>query len=151
MGGNQPRDTLAALSAAEIDAEVVRLKRTGMSFEAVGRELGFCRQVAQRRFQRAVTLIRATEVDKWREQQLAQIEAEREITLDILDAKHPYVSNGKRFDDLDDDGPRLSALAHLAKLRGQEQDILGLKAPTQSVVQATVAYTLNGVDPADLR
>lgn len=136
------------ITAAEQDAEVVRLKREGLTFEQIGRELGVSKQVVHRRFQRAVHLIRATEVDAWREQQLAEIETDRELTREIFNAHHPVVSNGKVFDELDDDGPKLAALAHLAKLRAQEQDVLGLKAATKSEVTAVVNYTVGGgVDP----
>lgn len=138
-----------ALTSAETDAEVVRLKRAGLTFEQIGAKLGVTKQVVHRRFQRAVRTIRATEVDAWREQQLAEIETDRELTREIFNAHHPVVSNGKVFDNLDDDGPKLSALAHLVKLRAQEQDLLGLKAPTRSEVDLSggVRYEVVGVDP----
>lgn len=147
MAGNQFNPD-AALSAAERDAHVVELKRSGLTFEQIGRQLGVSKQVVHRRFQRAVTLIRATAVEEWRQQQLSEIETDRELTREIFNAHHPVVSNGKVFDELDDDGPKLAALAHLAKLRAQEQDVLGLKAATKSEVSAVVNYTVGGgVDP----
>jgi hypothetical protein len=147
MAGNQ-HDPLAAFDAVERDTEVVRLKRSGLSFAEIGAQLGFSRQVAQRRFQRAVDRVPVADVQAWRQKQLAEIEMDREVTRDIADAHHPVVSNGKVFDDLDDDAPRLAALAHLAKLRGQEQDLLGLKAPVKTEVDLSggVRYEVVGVD-----
>jgi hypothetical protein len=150
MPAGQAGNPDQALSAAEADARVVDLKRSGLTFEQIGIQLGgLSKQVIHRRFQRAVTLIRATAVDEWRAQQLQEIELDRELARDIANAKHPVVSNGRVFDELDDDGPKLAALAHLAKLRAQEQDVLGLKAAVKSEVSAVVNYTVGGgIDPA---
>lgn len=138
-----------AAESAEKDAEVVRLKSTGMTFEQIGKQLGVTKQVVHRRFQRAVHTIRATEVDAWRTQQLTEIATDRELTREIFDANHPVVSNGRVFDELDDDGPKLAALAHLAKLRAQEQDVLGLKMPVRTEVDLTggLRYEVVGVAP----
>lgn len=143
-------DPDATLSSAEIDAKVVALKRDGLTFEQIGAQLGVTKQVVHRRFQRAVTLIRFTEVDAWRQQQLQQIETERELTKEIFDAHHPVVSNGRIFEELDDDGPKLAALAHLHRLRAQEQDVLGLKAATKVETGGTIRYECVGIAPEDV-
>lgn len=123
--------------AAELDAKVIRLRSQGLTFREIATELGYVAQsYVYRCYQRGKRRIVAPAVEEFRASQLAEIEAERELLEDILHAEHPLVSNGRRFDDLVDDGPVLAALDRRAKLRAQEMDLLGLKAPVR--VEATV-------------
>jgi hypothetical protein len=131
--------------AAELDAKVIRLRSQGLTFREIADELGYVAQSYMYRcYQRAKRRIVAPAVEEYRANQLAEIETERELLDDIIHAEHPLVSNGRRFDDLIDDGPVLAALDRRAKLRAQEQDLLGLKAAVK--VDAVVEH----VTPADI-
>lgn len=126
--------------AAELDAKVIAMKSSGMTFREIASELGFAAQsYVYSCYQRGKRRIVEPAVTEYRAKQLARIEAERLIAEEILHATHPVVSNGRVFNDLEDAGPKLSALDRLVKLDNQESDLLGLKAPTR--VEAMVTET----------
>lgn len=151
--------------AAELDARIVTLKRDGLSFREVAAHPDVNRTLSYvyRCYQRGLRRIAAPAVEEYRARQLAEIETERALLEEIVHARHVVVSNGHIVseitgqdddgkptygDPLVDDGPTMAALDRLAKLRAQEQDLLGLKAATKSEVSAVVNYTVGGgVDP----
>lgn len=146
-----PNPPEKVLKSIEIDAQIVELKRSGLSFDEIGKRLGgLTRQTIHRRFERALLDARKARreaADKYIDEHLARIGVNREIVSDIRDGEHPLVSNGKRFDDLVDQGIVLASIDRMVKLDDEEAQLLGLRAATKSEV-AVVNYTVGGgIDP----
>lgn len=143
MGTSSPE----AIAAAKRDTEIIEMKRAGLTFEEIGAHFAVTRQVVHRCFHRGLRRVPVKAVEEYRAEQLARIETQREIALDVMHAEHPLVSNGKRFDDLSDDGPVLAAIDRMIKLDAQESDLLGLKAPVKVESEVSVLrYEVVGTD-----
>lgn len=143
--------------AARLDARIIELKDSGLSFREIASHPDVNRTLSyvHRCYRRGIQRIAAPAVEQYRERQLAEIAAERALLDDIVAHTHKLVSNGHIISDIvgrGDDGKPiygealpdftavLAALDRRAKLRSQEQDLLpGLKAPTK--VDATVTET----------
>lgn len=136
--------------AARLDAQIIALKDEGKSFREIATETNHALSYVYRCYQRGKRRIVAPAIEEYRANQLAEIEAERALLEEIAHAVHPLVSNGRKFDDLVDDGPVLAALDRLKRLRDQEQDLLGLKMPVRTEVDLTggLRYEVVGV-PVD--
>lgn len=146
--------------AAALDAEVIKLKTEGLTFQEIADRLGYtAKSYMYRCYQRGLRRVVDPHVAEYRSNQLAEIEAERALLEEIIHAYHPVVSQGHivsmivGMDDngkpiygqpLEDAGPVLAAMDRRAKLRAQEMELLGLKAPVR--VEATVEQ----VTPADI-
>lgn len=156
------------LNTAEIEAQVVALKRQDLTFRQIADRLGVATMTAHRAFQRAKQrVIEATDFDTrtYINGQLAGIEASREILREILAAHHVVISNGhvvseiigrdadgtpQYGDPYTDDAPVMAAIDRLVKLDAQEAQLLGLNAEQKTSLTANVRYELVGIDPADL-
>lgn len=138
--------------AAELDAKVLQLKNEGLTFREIADRLGYSApSYMYRCYQRGIRRVVDPHVAEYRSNQLAEIEAERALLEEIIHAYHPVVSQGHIVsvitgmddagkpvygDALEDAGPILAAMDRRAKLRAQEMDLLGLKAPVK--VDATI-------------
>lgn len=140
-----------AIPAAELDAKIIELKSDGHTFQQIADELGYSsRGYIYGCYQRALAAIREPAVAEYRTKQLAAIAARRVVAEEILNASHPLVSNGKRFDDLEDDGPRLAAIDRLEKLDDREARLLNLYPPTKIHADVTSRVELVGIDTEQL-
>lgn len=143
MGASPDESAAATLR----DTQIIQMKRDGRTFDEIGAHFGVTKQVVHRCFHRGLRRVPVKAVEEYRAEQLARIETQREIALDVMHAEHPLVSNGKRFDDLTDDGPVLAAIDRMIKLDAQESDLLGLKAPVKVESEVSVLrYEVVGVD-----
>ena len=145
---------------------VVELRDQHLTFQEIGDRLGISRQRAHVLHRRAMrerpTLTEAAQRDIERkraqlariDEQRRDIEAEREVVMDILhrDGRTIVTASGKVIPDIQDDAGTLAAVDRLAKLddlevklADHEAKLLGLYAPTKSrveVVDDTVARML---------
>lgn len=166
-----------AVPGAELDARVIELKRTGLSFQQIGDQLGYSRSQMHRCFQRGLSRIVEPEVTAIRAEHRARLALAREAVLDVLAAHHVVVSNGhivsaivgthpERTEDgathpnagapiygdpLIDSAPVLAAVDRLLKIDDQELRLVGGYPAAKLELGGHVNYTVGGgVDPASL-
>jgi hypothetical protein len=149
-------DEIAA--SAGRDADLVRLRRAGQTFEAIGAELGFSRQYACRRYWELMKEPVLTAVADYRTEQLDRYDWLIREAAAVLARDHVTVSHGKVIRDeatgqpLLDDGPKLAAIRELRAIEAQRAELLGTKTPVK--VEATgvssVQVTYKGFNPEDV-
>jgi hypothetical protein len=148
-----------------------------MSFREIAAELDYSVGYIHKVYTRALRNIPEPAVTEYRAQQLARIQLEREALLNILAAHHVTVSNGHIVSEItghwplkDDEGndhplagqpiygdplldpaPVMQAIDRLVKLDDQEARLLGLYPATKVQLDATVNYSVAGVDMQALR
>src|SRR5687768_10325876 len=112
-------------AAAQRDAELVRLKREGKTFEEIGQQFGFSRQYAHKRYWELVRELReqtTADVADYRDEQLDRYEWLIRETTAILRRDHVHVSQGRVVREtpdsppLLDDGPKLAAIRELRQI-----------------------------------
>ena len=145
------------------NAAIVRLKQDGLSFEAIGKELGIGRASAHRGFYEAVNRIGEPEVAAYRAEHVARLSMAREIVMDILSARHVTISQGHVISEItghdddgkpvygepyEDDGVTLNAVASLLKIDEREAKLLGLDSKAEISVTGSLKYEITGM-PAD--
>lgn len=139
----------ADLARAEIDAQIVELKRKDLSFAEIGNRLGISKAAAFRGFHRALPRITEPAASAYRAEHLARLELAREAVMEVLTNRHVTTSNGVivRLDGepLADDAPILAAVDRLLRIDEREAKLLGLDAPIRTrveVVEEDVARLL---------
>lgn len=152
-----PRDPMVDLGTAEQDERIVQLKREGRTFQEIAATMGISKTTAIRGFHRVKQRVeRRAEEDyaTYRDEQLARIEVQREVVMDVMTGKHLAVSNGivVRVDGepLEDSMPALAAVDRLVKLDDQEAKLVGIYAEKKVAVTGGLRYEIVGVDPEAL-
>lgn len=135
-------------------AEVVRMRRESMSFEAIGKELKMSRQRAHQIYKAALDDITAMGVHELRKEAAERLDELRREAYAVLKARHPLVAAGAvvyekypvaLIDDegepyiewragdepLEDAGPKLAAIDVLRKLEDRWAKLWGLDAPVK--------------------
>lgn len=156
-GGEQDAQRLAAM---EKRAKVVELRRQGLTFAAIGQEMGFSYQRAQTLYRQALAAVVSPAVEALRAEHLEELAEARERVLGVMRTDHVVVQQGHVVskvigtddegkpiygDPLIDDGPVLDAARTLATLQARESRLVGADAPQK--VEASVEHT---VDPASI-
>lgn len=135
-------------------AEVIRMRRQSMSFDAIGKELGISRQRAHTIYKAALNDITAMGVHELRKEAAERLEELRSEAHAVLKTRHPLVAAGAvvyekhpvaMIDDegepyiewragdkpLEDAGPKLAAIDVLRKLEERWAKLWGLDAPVK--------------------
>lgn len=160
---------LSDLAMAERDNQVVALKRQDLSFQQVADQLGISKSAAIRGFQRVKARVEERgELDyvAYRDAQLARVATRRELTEDIMAARHVSISNGHVVSEIigqdedgkpiygdpyEDTGPTLAAIDRLIKLDEQEAKLVpGLYAKVEVDLSGVLKYEVHGIPDADL-
>jgi len=144
------------LAGAERDAEAARLRSRGLSYEAIGRELGLDKGNAYHAVQRALEATVAEPAAEVRQLELARLDDMYMAVMKVLEAQHFTVSNGKLIyhpetgGPLLDDAPVLQAVDRLLKIQERRARLLGLDAATKTEVSGGVRYEIVGVPTDEL-
>lgn len=148
------------IEAMEKRAQVVELRRQGLTFAAIGKAMGFSRVRAQTLYRQALAAIVSPAVEALRAEQLKELSAARDAVMKVLAARHVVVQQGHVVseitgtdedgkpvfgDPLVDDGPVLEAARTLATLHAREARLVGADAPQR--VEASVT---EHIDPQAL-
>jgi hypothetical protein len=144
-GGQQHRDGtgrfIRGIESAERDLEALRLKSRGWTLEQISDDLGYgSRANVSRAIKRAAAEIPAPGVEIYRRMQLELIDYGIRVAIEVIEAEHPYISQGGKvvFDEnnqkLFDDAPRLAGLRELRALLERQAKTVGSDAPAQRVV-----------------
>lgn len=119
---------------AETDAEAARLRASGCSYAEIAKRQGCSVSTAHQRVARAIAAVPVEAVEELRQVELARLDTLIAKAFEVLNASHPLVSNGRRFDDLEDAAPILGALRELRALSESRRKLLGLDAPARQTV-----------------
>lgn len=138
-------------------AEVVRLRRTGMTFEAIGEQLGITKQAAHKLWHKTMKDIPVAEVETYRTEQRMRLDALLQRANEILDAPHVVVQHGKVVmydgEPLRDRGPELDAIAAILKVEERRAKLDGLDTPVKQSIEVDggIRYEIVGISPDDLK
>lgn len=138
-------------------AEVVRLRRTGMTFEAIGDQLGISKQAAHKLWHKTMKDIPVAEVETYRTEQRMRLDALLQRANEILDAPHVVVQHGRVVEldgePLRDRGAELDAIKTILDIEQRRAKLDGLDTPVKQQVEVDggLRYEVVGVDPEDLR
>ncbi|MET8864656.1 hypothetical protein ABZW11_17100 [Nonomuraea sp. NPDC004580] len=152
--GRSPEQQEASARQA---AEVMRLRRQGVTFEAIGRQLGVSRQRAHKIYTDALKAIPAQEVNEYRAEQAERLDEMLRRAYEVLERKHITVSNGKviYLDDepMEDDAPTLMAIKTVLAIEERRAKLLGLDTPVKQQIggEVQVTYSFEGVNMDGLR
>jgi DNA-binding transcriptional MerR regulator len=137
-------------------AEVVRLRRRGVSFEDIGDALGVTKQRAHQIYRAALDEIPAQEVAEYRAEQAERLDEMLRKAYEVLERKHITVNNGKVIylgeEPMEDDAPTLMAIKTILQIEERRAKLLGLDTPVVQKVagEMQVTYAFEGVNMEDL-
>lgn len=137
--------------------EVMRLRRHGQTFEAIGERLGITRQRAHQLYWDTLKKIPAQGVAAYRAEQAERLDEMLRKAYEVLERKHITVSNGKviYLDDapMEDDAPTLMAIKTVLAIEERRAKLFGLDTPVKQLVggEVSVTYNFEGVDMGGLQ
>jgi hypothetical protein len=124
------------LTTAERDAEAVRLRSTGMPLDEITRTLGYASNGATHDgIGRTLASVAQPAADAYRALEDVRLDAALAKAFQVLHADHPLVSQGRRFNDLQDAGPVLAAIREIVRISARRSALHVLDAPTRSRVE----------------
>ncbi|MGD9749729.1 MAG: hypothetical protein AB7W59_01920 [Acidimicrobiia bacterium] len=139
------------LEGAERDREACRLRARRATYQQISDQLGYGgASNAQRAVRRTLAAIPRDAADELVALELDQLDMMTAAVLEVLEANHYVVSQGRLIylgDDpqpLADDAPVLAAVDRLLKIQERRARLLGLDQPTRS----TVTHAAADVDAA---
>jgi hypothetical protein len=152
-----PQSPAQKEDSARQKAQVLKLRRTGISFQAIGDQLGVTRQRAHQVYKQALEEIPAEEVSLYRAEQADRLDALLVRANAVLDAEHVIVQHGKVVMQdgvpIPDQGPVLDAIRVVLAIEKQRADLYGFNTPVKQAVEIEggLRYEVVGVDPDALR
>lgn len=125
----------------ERDAEAARLRGEGLTYKAIGLQMGCSKSVAYERVQRAFRDTLSEPAEQARAVELARLEDAHDAALTVLLREHITVSHGRVVKDengstIIDDAPVLAAVDRIRALSESRRKLLGLDAPSRVSVDA---------------
>jgi hypothetical protein len=138
-------------------AEVMRQRRRGQTFEAIGEQLGITKQRAHQLYWDTLKDIPRQETDLHRAEQAERLDEMLRKAYEVLEKRHITVSNGKviYLDDgpMEDDAPTLMAIKTILQIEERRAKLLGLDTPVKQQVEVdgSLRYEIVGVDLDQLK
>ena len=137
-----------SIETAKRDAEAARLRSRGRTYSQIAEELGYCdKGAAHHAVARVFDGFRVEARDLLIKIELDKLDMMTRAVIDVLEAKHYLVSDGRIVyigakDDPDhrellDDAPVLQAVDRLLKISDRRAKLLGLDAPKRVEVSDT--------------
>lgn len=125
----------------ENDRQAAELRGQGLSYRAIGRELGISGVQARERVLRAWRDTLTEPAEQARAVELERLEQAHDHALAVLLREHITVSQGRVVRDeegtpVPDDGPVLQAIDRIRALSESRRKLLGLDAPSRVSVDA---------------
>jgi hypothetical protein len=143
------------IETAEREAKAAQLRSRGMSYRQIAAELGVDTHTAHNDVQSALAAIVAEPAAAAQALELERLDAMYARALQVMEAHHVTVSNGRvvTLDDspLPDDGPVLAAINTLVRISESRRKLLGLDSPVKTQISGGLTYEVVGVDTAALR
>lgn len=132
---------------AEMDAQAAHMRAEGRTYRQIATMLSVSVGTAYTAVSRAIAAVPVEAVTELRQIECARLDAVVARLWDVVHADHPYVSQGKVFEDIQDAGPVISALGAIIRAGESKRKLLGLDAPAR---QTITVITEDAVD-AELR
>jgi Sigma-70, region 4 len=123
------------ITNAETDEKAARLRAQGCTYPQIAQVMGCTVSTAWKRVQRAIAAVPVEAVGELRAIECQRLDAVIARLWGVVHADHPLVSHGRRWDDLQDAGPVLQALHGIVRASESKRKLLGLDAPSRSVVE----------------
>jgi AraC-like DNA-binding protein len=128
------------LDTAQRDRAAALLRAERLSYEQIAQRLGFAdKSGAFKAVQRAIAEAPAEAGAAVKASEIEQLDLLAQKAFEAMRRKHPVISNGKRFDDLEDDGPVFQAINTLLRIQERRSRLEGLDAPPKSEVSSDTA------------
>jgi hypothetical protein len=137
--------TKANILTAEQDARAAHLRAEGRTYRAIAEEVGCSVGTAYTAVARAIAAVPVEAVGELRQIECARLDAVIARLWDVVHADHPYISQGRIFEGIQDAGPVISALGGIVRASESKRKLLGLDAPSRQVV---TVITEDAVDAA---
>ncbi len=140
---------------AETDAEAARLRRRGLSYPAIARELGYAsHSSAIAAVSRALADITREPAEELVKLELGRLDDALSRAYEVM-GNHHYVTSVKGVVEYEgsplvDDGPVLAAALAIVKIGESRRKLLGLDAETKVNVTGGVRYEVVGVTPEEI-
>ena len=147
MSARNRRRNERDILTVEQDTRAAHLRAQGRTYPQIAAELGCAVSTAYTGVQRALASVPVEAVGELRRVECDRLDAVIARLWDVVAAEHPFISNGRRFDDVQDAGPVISALAGIVRASESKRKLLGLDAPARQMV---TVVTEDAVD-AELR
>lgn len=136
---------------AEQQVQAYTLSLRGHSLREIGRLMGVSHETARKLISLEADARVLPLADQLRKQQLDRLNEMRMAALAVLEREHVHISEGRVVRDKDpetgevlgaivDDGPVLAAIDRLVKIEDRMAKLLGLDAPVQQEIAATVEH-----------
>jgi hypothetical protein len=124
-------------SKADIDRELraLDMKRRGLTYEAIGAEIGVSRQGAHKIVDRALRRYQTPMVEELRTLEVTRLDAMLAQAWEMYFGSHPYVSAGKLIEGVNDAGTNIAAGQLLLRIAERRARLLGLDTPVPMKIQ----------------
>ena len=119
------------LDDMETAAQAALLRAQGASYRQIAAAQGVSVSTAHERVRRALAAVPVEAVAELRKVELARLDMLTERAFAELERKHPTISGGRRFDDVEDSGPVFQAIDKIRLLSESRRRLLGLDAPSR--------------------
>jgi hypothetical protein len=145
-----PRPAAPSVSAADMDARCLELRRHGATYREIAATVGLSVANVHGRVMRGLDRTRREPADALRDLELERLDALQLALTQVLAGQHVTVSGGKVIRDehgqpLRDHGPTIAAAQALVRVQESRRKLLGLDAPVR------VDAKLMTVDQIDAR
>lgn len=157
---NQPRNGGHTFckdpAVADRDAAAVLLRKDGKTYQEIADALGYTnRGSAHHAVMRAMAEVRRDAAEQLVAVEREELERLYLETLEIIDAKHQAVAQGKAVYAEDgtpiyDAAPRIAAINTAVKIRESYRKLLGLDQPAKQEISGGVKYEVVGISAEDL-
>jgi Winged helix-turn-helix DNA-binding len=142
-----PRNTAPRVDAADMDARCLDLRRAGLSYRDIARQVGLSVSNVHNRVTRSLDRTRREPADALRELELERLDTLQVQLTQVLGRRHVTVSGGRIVLDEDDqplldDGPTVSAAQALVRVSESRRRLLGLDAPNRVDVRGALSIDL---------
>lgn len=116
------------------DVEMMRMRTDGYAYHEIGAKYGIGASGAYRAVMRGLSVVPVEAAAELRVVENARLDELATVALTILRKKHPLVSQGRLFEGVEDDGPRLAAIDRLLKISDARRKLNGLDAPARVAI-----------------
>jgi hypothetical protein len=144
--------------AAERKRQVVALRIRGISFEAIGRQLGFSRQVAHKLFIKALRdlppSVKASDLRRLEDERIAEMRARCWTELSGREVRRPDPENPGKYITITErpDTEAVTSLINtLVRLSRHEAMLHGLDAPTKVEANAAIVGARTSDEELDIK
>jgi hypothetical protein len=139
-----PRPTSPSVAAADLDGRCTDLRRAGLSYRQIARQLGISPAQAHKRVSRTLDRTRREPGDGLRGLELERLDILQVEASKVLAAQHVVIQAGQPVVDKDtgrpyvDHGPNLAAIRTLLAVAERRAKLEGLDAPAKVALNARI-------------